>query len=1261
MRVVKIADIVQKVDKWNSRIDNYQRYGNSETTLDKVALGGRMLASFAVDQIVGRTVRVALPAVRLGLAITGNIKKWETLSSMSGNISGKATEAAIDYINSLNLGIRLYDFLHPVSDDIGNMPDPLVKTVRYVDPLILDLNGNGLEISSLKAGILFDSNGDGIKTGTAWANANDGMLVWDRNGNGTIDSGRELFGDETILANGSKAKDGFDALRELDLGSLSDGKLVGAGDGVFDARDARFSELRVWRDLNQDGVSQANELMSLNDAGIQSISLSSRATNTNYDDAVLVQSGTFSRTDGSTGQAGSFILAQDNFRRKFTPIAVSEAAANLPDMAGTGWVRDLREAATLRPELIGMVNDLSTMTDRSAWKSAVSDFMLAWYSTSEYKSASERAIADGYALILSEPANEEERGWMDIGIKASQSKRDAFRASLDPDARQRFDSMRERMVGGLEQIYAYEAFTGYTFLDWAQIKGDASNYAPRFVSAGGVAVESWVPLSQLLFENRNALMSDADGYIRLTVPSPPGESTHFDKLWQRMVDDAARNLIGLRLSSYLSLLEFRVNDQSMELDTSKMDAALATAFATDLRNGAALVLEIYDGYGASMIDLGWNGDEKLTLLAHQARTNDAIRSAFQDVGKSLYFDSDTKGSLGSDIYTGDSLGNKFSGGTGSDFIGGGAGADTLYGDAGNDVLLGGDGSDKLYGGADSDRLNGGAGNDVLEGGYGNDTYLFGRGAGKDVVSSYDSTASKLDVVQLGKGITAEDLIVTRESSDLVLRIKDTADTLTISGYFYDDATYGYQVEQIRFADGSAWDIPAIKAMVMVSSDGNDALYGYATDDTLNGLAGNDRIYGYGGNDTLNGGAGNDVLEGGYGNDTLDGGTEDDVLYGEDGADVLLGGEGNDRLSGGDGNDTLDGGEGNDSLSGGNGNDTLDGGAGNDTLSGGYGNDTYLFGRGSGKDVVSSYDSTASKLDVVQLGEGITAEDLTVTRENSDLVLRIKDTSDTLTISGYFYGDATYGYQVEQIRFADGSAWDIAAIKAMVLVPSTGNDTLHGYATADTLNGLAGNDRIYGNGGNDTLHGGAGDDVLYGGYGDDILDGGTQNDVLVGEEGADALRGGEGNDSLYGGAGNDVLDGGAGNDRLEGGSGNDTYLFGRGDGADRLYDYDSRAGNVDVLKFGDDIKADQLWFKRVSSDLEISVVGSTDKTTISNWYSGSSYRVEQFATADGKVLFDSQVENLISAMASFNPPSAGQMSLPQNYRDSLEGVIAANWK
>ena len=173
-----------------------------------------------------------------------------------------------------------------------------------------------------------DTNADTVKTGTAWAAADDGMLVWDRNGNGSIDSGRELFGDETILANGQKAANGFAALAELDTGSLVGGVVVGAGDGKFDANDAQYANLRVWRDLNQDGISQAGELQTLAQTGVQSISLSSTASSTNYanGNATLVQSGSFTRTDGSAGQAGSFILAQDNFIRVFEPIALGTAA-----------------------------------------------------------------------------------------------------------------------------------------------------------------------------------------------------------------------------------------------------------------------------------------------------------------------------------------------------------------------------------------------------------------------------------------------------------------------------------------------------------------------------------------------------------------------------------------------------------------------------------------------------------------------------------------------------------------------------------------------------------------------------------------------------------------------------------------------------------------------------------------------------------------------------------------------------------------------
>ena len=74
-----------------------------------------------------------------------------------------------------------------------------------------------------------------------------------------------------------------------------------------------------------------------------------------------------------------------------------------------------------------------------------------------------------------------------------------------------------------------------------------------------------------------------------------------------------------------------------------------------------------------------------------------------------------------------------------------------------------------------------------------------------------------------------------------------------------------------------------------------------------------------------------------------------------------------------------------------------------------------------------------------------------------------------------------------------------------------------------------------------------------------------------------------------------------------------------------------------------------------------MIGGTDKLTVSNWYSGSSYHVEQFKTSDGKVLLDSQVQNLVQAMAAFSPPAAGQTTLPASYQSSLNTVIAANWQ
>jgi hypothetical protein len=268
--------------------------------------------------------------------------------------------------------------------------------------LVLDLDGDGLEISPLSKGIMFDSNAANSKTGSAWIGADDGLVVWDRNGNGLIDSGRELFGDETILATGPnaghKASDGFTALADLD------NDVNGVADGKFDASDVQFADVRIWRDLNQDGISQADELQTLADSGVQNIQLANATpVNIRYTDAQLVKTGTFTRVDGSTSQAGSFILAQNNFVRAFPAIAISDAAKALPGVEGTGWVRDLQEAATLNPDLIADVAQAKNATTKAGYKDAVGTLLRDWANSSDYNNASKQALAAGYGLILSDP------------------------------------------------------------------------------------------------------------------------------------------------------------------------------------------------------------------------------------------------------------------------------------------------------------------------------------------------------------------------------------------------------------------------------------------------------------------------------------------------------------------------------------------------------------------------------------------------------------------------------------------------------------------------------------------------------------------------------------------------------------------------------------------------------------------------------------------------------------------------------------------
>ena len=138
---------------------------------------------------------------------------------------------------------------------------------RRVDPLTLDLDNDGIELVSVNDSTAFfdldvtadlDANGnptgtytsDGVKEQVGWVSSDDGLLTLDRNGNGTVDNILELFGKTN--------KTGTEELREYDLNNAAEAN--GISDGKIDSSDAIFSQLKIWQDLNQNGISESSEL-----------------------------------------------------------------------------------------------------------------------------------------------------------------------------------------------------------------------------------------------------------------------------------------------------------------------------------------------------------------------------------------------------------------------------------------------------------------------------------------------------------------------------------------------------------------------------------------------------------------------------------------------------------------------------------------------------------------------------------------------------------------------------------------------------------------------------------------------------------------------------------------------------------------------------------------------------------------------------------------------------------------------------------------
>ena len=213
------------------------------------------------------------------------------------------------------------------------------------DPLTLDLDGDGIETvaSNGHKGALFDHDKNGIRFATGWVSKDDGFLVYDRNGDGVVNNGGELFGDNTLLKNGERATNGYQALADLDDN----------GDGKVDAADSAFAHLRVWRDLNQDGISQEGELLTLDEAKVKALNLANQSSNRDLGNGnTLAEEGTYTDSDGNKKQMGDLNLAADHFHSRYADsLPLTDEQQQAPNLRGSGRVRDLREAAARSPEL----------------------------------------------------------------------------------------------------------------------------------------------------------------------------------------------------------------------------------------------------------------------------------------------------------------------------------------------------------------------------------------------------------------------------------------------------------------------------------------------------------------------------------------------------------------------------------------------------------------------------------------------------------------------------------------------------------------------------------------------------------------------------------------------------------------------------------------------------------------------------------------------------------------------------------------------
>ena len=705
---------------------------------------------------------------------------------------------------------------------------------RRIDPLVFDLGGDGITTVSIDdSNAFFDLDNNGFAEKTSWVGAKEGLLAYDKNGDGIINGGNELFGDRTLMKDGKTlASSGFTALAEYD-----DNK-----DGKIDSNDAMYTLLRIWQDSDGDGIASAGELKQLVDLGVVSIGLS--YSNTGVTDGannVQVRTGTFTLADGSTRAVGEYLLNRNPVHSvDSSPIEISDSVALLPNVQGAGNVGSLHKAIMQDKSgsLRSLVEKFIAEKDVAKREALTEGVLAHWAGVDSVDPKSRGDAFDARKLaVLEKFFGAEFQGSPNANsaplLKSSYTKlfevvyvslisqaqlKDIVNSVADDNDEISFEKAKQ----AIDAAIAQDPVAGSGLLgEFARaMKYYGLKNSKEFAVLRGYYAGKSAEYGRIIDFAGEQVLRGTDS----------GESLSVGELYTLIDGDAGDDtlegkagndtLIGGQGKDYLKGGEgddvYIFNKGDGEDVIEEANGSDTIQLGVGIKPDDVVAKVIGDSIGGVNLELSIkNTNDKITIRQHFGFRYNGHSDTPQYQIEKVTFADGTVWTL-EDIHT---KAHNMSGTDKEDIYQvlddksliyhGLAGNDYLYGGIANDLLYGDAGDDTLEGKAGNDTLIGGQGKDYLKGGEGDDVYIFNKGDGEDTVCDVNGKADEIRLGHESIGVVFE-----RVNNDLHVRMPGSLDAITISSWYSGD---NYKIETFKSTTGSTITHTQIENLIQAMS------------------------------------------------------------------------------------------------------------------------------------------------------------------------------------------------------------------------------------------------------------------------------------------------------------------------------------------------------------------------------------------------------------------------------------------------------------